>query len=261
MLLFIKDLIRHPKLQARKGMDPATEKEYAEAYRLKAVMPAVKVIREGRKNYLWDGWHRVSGAEKAGLKSIEAEVVDGTFRDAMFQAAAANKKHGLRRSDGDKWKAAQILLEDEEWSAWSNVKIAQHCGVSEFLVRKVRKEVEEAKKPKPTPPPEEPEADEPIFVQNEDSETEERKAERNGTVYTMNTGNIGKPAEGATATLEDDGLPEGPEEEKSERTKALEQAGRSLNKLSRQSVLAGVPRKWVKDVRDGWREKLEAAGG
>lgn len=62
------------------------------------------------------------------------------------------------------------LLEDEEWREWSNVKIAEACRVSEFLVRTIRDE---------------------LGLSSIKSKIE-RKVERNGTIYTQNTANIGK---------------------------------------------------------------------
>ena len=49
--------------------------------------------------------------------------------------------HGVRRTNADKRKAVMTLLQDEEWSQWSNVKIAEQCAVSDELVRKVRHEL------------------------------------------------------------------------------------------------------------------------
>src|SRR5262249_39992553 len=40
--------------------------------------------------------------------------------------------------NGDKWKAVNILLADEEWSHWSDNAIAKHCGVDHKTVAKYR---------------------------------------------------------------------------------------------------------------------------
>jgi hypothetical protein len=69
--------------------------------------------------------------------------------------------------NADKRRAVNILLDDEEWSTWSNRDISRRCGVDEGLVRKLRSVS----------------ADNPQIA---------RKVERNGTVFDMKTGNIGK---------------------------------------------------------------------
>jgi len=71
-----------------------------------------------------------------------------------------------------------ILLQDDEWSQWSNVKIAERCAVDEKTVRKYRGELSS----------ENPKIDYTTLKQP----SVERKVERNGTIYTQNTSNIGK---------------------------------------------------------------------
>lgn len=58
------------------------------------------------------GWHRVAGAEQAGLTEIEADVQPGTKRDALLYSAGANATHGLRRSNADKRRSVRLLLGD-----------------------------------------------------------------------------------------------------------------------------------------------------
>jgi len=71
---------------------------------------------------------------------IEAEIHDGSRRDAILFAVSANDKHGLRRTNADKRRSVLVLLEDFEWSEWNNTKIAEVCGVSATFVDKIRKE-------------------------------------------------------------------------------------------------------------------------
>lgn len=92
----------------------------------------------------------------------------GPRRDAILYSVGANSTHGLRRTNADKRRAVETLLRDEEWQGWSNRKIAEVCGVSEFMVREARPAI--CEKIADTP----------------------RKVERNGTTYTQNTANIGK---------------------------------------------------------------------
>jgi hypothetical protein len=65
------------------------------------------------------------------------------------------------------------LLEDAEWGKWSDREIARRCNVSRELVGDLR----------------------PSSVISDRCENEPRKVERNGTVYTQNTANIGRKPE------------------------------------------------------------------
>lgn len=52
--------------------------------------------------------------------------------DNQFQAV---------RTDEDKRKAVKTLLEDQEWSQWSDSEIARQAGVSAPFVKKIREEM------------------------------------------------------------------------------------------------------------------------
>lgn len=69
-----------------------------------------------------------------------AFFVDGTQRDAIPYSVSANSKHGLRRTNADKRKAVLTLLNDEEWSEWSDREIARRCEVSNRVVSNYREE-------------------------------------------------------------------------------------------------------------------------
>ena len=60
--------------------------------------PPVIVFREGDDYWLADGFHRVAARRQAGIRHIEAEIREGTKRDAVLYAAGANAHHGLRRT-------------------------------------------------------------------------------------------------------------------------------------------------------------------
>jgi hypothetical protein len=81
----------------------------------------------------------------------------------------ANESHGLRRTNEDKRRAVVTLLNDEEWSGWSNREIARKCGVSDPFVMQIRSSL--------------------LTVSSEPRTF----TTKHGTVATMNTANIGKP--------------------------------------------------------------------
>lgn len=141
MKLKITKVILDPELQAREKM----HKEYVEAYTQDMlngdVFPPVTVFFDGVKYYLTDGWHRFQSAMSAGFTEIEAEIIEGTRRQAILQAIKANATHGLRRTNADKRKSVLKMLDDVEWSEWSDSEIARACVVSSVFVNKIRTEV------------------------------------------------------------------------------------------------------------------------
>lgn len=165
--------------QARASLDQSTVHEYAEAMERGDSFPPVVVYFDGSAYWLADGFHRYFGSQKIGALNIDADVRNGTKRDAILFSLSANANHGLRRTNADKRKAVETLLADEEWSKWSDRKIADACGVSHEFVRQRRETICQPLTDSPT-----------------------RTVERNGSTYTQNTANIGKakPVESDSTT-------------------------------------------------------------
>ncbi len=88
--------------------------------------------------YLVDGFHRVEAAKQAGITELPFIEKSGTYREALLFSLTVNATHGLRRSNADKRKAVMTLLEDSEWSQWSDRVIAKQCGVSNRFVSNLR---------------------------------------------------------------------------------------------------------------------------
>ena len=123
-------LVLDEKLQSRTEIDEATVAEYTESVKGGDEFPAVLVYFDGINYYLTDGYHRYHAHKRAERVSILCDVVNGTFRDAVFHATGANSKHGMRRTNADKRKAVMTLLDDLVWMEMSSQEIAAHCGVS-----------------------------------------------------------------------------------------------------------------------------------
>ena len=124
--------------QPREDIDEEIVSEYADAMQEGDKFPPVILFNDGAKYWLADGFHRYHASKKIGYLEIEAEVKQGTKRDAILYSVSANSKHGLRRSNADKRKAVLTLLNDEEWSQWSDNEIAKNCEVSQPFVSKLR---------------------------------------------------------------------------------------------------------------------------
>lgn len=168
MKLALNIIRRDGGTQSRVLLNDEVVGDYAEAMREGVAFPPVVIFFDGTDYWLADGFHRVEAASVAELGEVEADVRQGTRRDAVLFACGANAVHGLRRTNADKRRAVETLLRDEEWAAWSNVKIAKACGVATNTVKNYR---------------------DAIMANCQDAA---RKVERNGVVYEQDTANIGR---------------------------------------------------------------------
>lgn len=170
--------------QSRVELNDDVVAEYAEAFKSGTQMPPVVVFYDGVSHWLADGFHRYFGAKQAGLLEIYEEREPGTQRDAILYSAAANAKHGLRRSNADKRKVVQTLLADPEWSNWSSRAIAKHCCVSHPFVEGIRE-------PHLETLPDGAKSVSKSIPGNSEDTVETRTVTRNGTTYQQNTANRG----------------------------------------------------------------------
>ena len=132
--------------QIRDAIDEVVVKDYAEDMMEGDVFPCIDVVFDGVKYYLTDGFHRYHATRKNGKVSIEVNVFTGTLRDAKLASLSANGTHGLRLTHAEKRKCVVSMLDDLEYSGWTNAAIARHCNVSRSFVGKVRDELEMPKK-------------------------------------------------------------------------------------------------------------------
>ena len=111
-----------------------------------AEFPPVVVFTDSNSvHWLADGHHRISAAESAGLTEIAVEQRFGERRAAILYSLGANAAHGQRRSNDDKRRAVDKMLDDKEWETWADNRIAEHCGVSDTFVTQRRKVIEKAR--------------------------------------------------------------------------------------------------------------------
>lgn len=127
--------------QSRVEIDDDIVSEYADAIKAKAVFPPMVVFYDGAEHWLADGFHRWHALNKAGKASTEIEIRIGTRREAVLFSFGVNGTHGMRRTNADKRKAVESMLNDPEWAAWSDNKIAETCGVSHPFVAEVRRSI------------------------------------------------------------------------------------------------------------------------
>lgn len=140
---------KHPDLQRRNAtggasVDMQKVHEYCDVVRNnpEVEFPPVEVVYDGENYWLFHGYHRVRMAELLKWPSIKAHVYFGTFRDAYFRSLHANVENGVELSRGVRIKNLEVMLNDEEWSQFTDSVIAFHCGVDRQTVRKYRQELE-----------------------------------------------------------------------------------------------------------------------
>ncbi len=133
-------VVLDPRLQSRTETNEEVIEDYSEAIKRGDEFPPLLVYFDGTHYWLVDGYHRYHAHKKAGKVGVACEVVNGTITEAILKAASVNSKHGMRRTYADKRKAVMTLLDDFVWSDWSNIKIAEHCGVSPTFVSNLRNE-------------------------------------------------------------------------------------------------------------------------
>ena len=113
--------------------------DYGERMKAGEKFPAVDVFFDGENHWLADGFHRLRAYVMAVPgEPIECNVYQGSLEDAQWHSYSVNKTHGIRRSNEDKQRAVTMALGHPNAAGKSNVQIAEHCGVSEFMVRKHR---------------------------------------------------------------------------------------------------------------------------
>lgn len=203
--------------QPRESINAETVAEYADAMKAGATFPPVTVFYDGADYWLADGFHRVAAIKVNGGAEVEAEVKQGTRRDAILHSVGANSDHGLRRTNSDKRRAVMALLNDDEWSGWSNMEIARRCAVSESFVRKLRDS---------------------HFAQNEVKPEPRTYTTKHGTTATMNTTNIGK--QNTTTLVDSWEAPELDHEPTPPTTPLVDLAGIDPNLYTRATKVGGA---------------------
>jgi DNA (cytosine-5)-methyltransferase 1 len=182
--LSIAEIRRDGATQPREKLDLNHIATLKEAIEDGAELEPVVVFYDGSDYWLADGFHRCKASEESGLEDIPVVIHQGTRRDAILYSVGANAEHKAAkpRSRADKRRAVTMLLNDPEWSKWSDREIARQCKVSNFFVSKLRR-------------------DSLTVINHSENENSENEAKtrtyttKHGTTTIMQTGNIGKKDE------------------------------------------------------------------
>jgi hypothetical protein len=126
--------------QPRKEIDEPLVQHYTEVLlEGKDKFPPIELWFDGKSYWPSDGFHRYFAHKRAGFLDIEANVNEGTKRDAFKACLKANSKHGKPRTPEERRYVVQMALEDIEYGDASDHVIAELCDVSVQTVGRVRK--------------------------------------------------------------------------------------------------------------------------
>ena len=151
-------ITRVSRLQVR-PLKPSVVDDYAAALRRGDILPPIVVVHDVHDTYyLADGYHRFAATRTLnGVDTIEVEIVEGTFDDALWLAWGANHKHGLRRTRDQRRAAIRAAVEHPKWSKKSDREIARQVGCDHKTVAAMRRTVRKggefptgSRKPKPS---------------------------------------------------------------------------------------------------------------
>ncbi len=211
------------RAQPRVEIDQGVINEYAQEMHGGATFPPITVFHDGARYWLADGFHRYHAHQQAGANNTEAEVHEGSLKDAILYSVSANATHGLRRSNNDKRRAVRTLLEDEEWQKWSENEIGKRCGVSRTLVTDVRKELETKGD----------------LAEKQDGTVTFR---RRGKSHAMKVENIGRKAEEHSSTPDPSGMSQRPatRDPDAEALKSLRTLYASFSTLPKPEAMASL---------------------
>lgn len=126
--------------QPRKEIDEPLVQHYTEVLlEGKDKFPPIELWFDGKAYWPSDGFHRFHAHKRAGFLDIEANVSQGTKRDAFLACLKANGKHGKPRTPDERRYVVQLALEDIELGEKTDTEIALICDVSSMTVGRVRK--------------------------------------------------------------------------------------------------------------------------
>lgn len=180
--LAIDEIKTHPQLQTREQPIKSTASEgaitdYQDDMEEGCEFPPLLVYLVGDDFLLVGGAKRLEAARRAARPTVRCEIRRGSLRDAILASCAENATHGLRRTKADKERAVSKLLQDKEWSKWSDREIARRCVVCPTFVSNLRLKLRDS------------------LTVHVDSDNKRLYRTKHGTVAAMNVVAIGKRSE------------------------------------------------------------------
>jgi ParB-like chromosome segregation protein Spo0J len=132
----LDDLVLDPNLNLRDRLDDFTVERYADSWDR---LPPITVYEIDGKWLVADGFHRHAAAVMLGKRSIPAEIVVGSFTEALDFVASVNLFHGLPLSRSERRRAVEVKLKLHH--DWSDRRMSEELAVSRELVAKIRRQL------------------------------------------------------------------------------------------------------------------------
>ncbi len=137
----LDDLILDQNLNLRDRLDDFTVERYADSWER---LPPITVYNVDERLLIADGFHRHAAAVMLGKRTIRAEIIEGTFTDALDFVSSVNLFHGLPLTRSERRRAVEVKLKLHH--DWSDRRMAEELAVSRELVAKIRRQLIEANK-------------------------------------------------------------------------------------------------------------------
>jgi len=136
----LDDLVLDPNLNLRDRLDDFTVERYADSWER---LPPITVYNVDDRLLVADGFHRHASAVMLGKRTIRAEIIEGTFTDALDFVASVNLFHGLPLTRAERRRAVEVKLKLHH--DWSDRRMAEELAVSRELVAKIRRQLIESR--------------------------------------------------------------------------------------------------------------------
>jgi hypothetical protein len=136
----LDDLVLDPNLNLRDRLDDFTVERYADSWDR---LPPITVYKIEDRMVVADGFHRHAAAVMLGKRTIRAEIIDGTFTDALDFVSSVNLFHGLPLTRAERRRAVEVKLKLHH--DWSDRRMAEELAVSRELVAKIRRQLVESR--------------------------------------------------------------------------------------------------------------------
>ena len=119
------------------GIDPKHVQDIQDAFEL---CPPIKVVQQGDKYVLLDGFHRYAAAQNLCLETVTVEIVQPHDQDLFALAFSLNAAHGRPLTLTDRRNYAGRILRMDP--SLSDREVGRRVGLMQPTIAKVRLELE-----------------------------------------------------------------------------------------------------------------------
>ena len=128
--------------QSREKLLQDLVKQYSQNMKDGDIFPPITLFHDGSDYWLADGFHRLFATKANGGLEIDAEIKQGTARDAKLHSLACNNRHGKPPTKAEIKAGIIVMLKDDEWSQWGLRRIAKHFSTSHTTVARIKDELD-----------------------------------------------------------------------------------------------------------------------